>query len=172
MKHAQCHLDRKHYAKGLCQECYNRKWQEDHPGYSRQWDIKHRKTRNEISRRWRQKNRQHIREYKNKRRRENIQSRLRHTLRSRLNGIISNGQKVGSAVRDLGISIKAFMLYIENQFESGMSWDNYGEWHLDHIIPLASFDLTDRQQFLEAYNWLNYQPLWAKDNWSKGATQS
>lgn len=53
-----------------------------------------------------------------------------------------------------------------------MSWDNWGEWHLDHIQPLASFDLTDREQFLQATNYTNYQPLWALENIRKGAQRS
>src|SRR3990167_7847818 len=62
-------------------------------------------------------------------------------------------------------------LYIENQFEPGMSWNNYGRWHLDHVQPLASFDLTDRSQFLTACNWLNYQPMWSEDNFKKGGRE-
>ena len=85
--------------------------------------------------------------------------------------MIEGKQKAGSAVRDLGCSIPAFRLYIENQFEPGMSWDNYGKWHLDHVMPLSGFDLTDRTQFLEACNWLNYQPLWAADNIRKGGAK-
>lgn len=50
-----------------------------------------------------------------------------------------------------------------------MSWYNYGEWHLDHIIPLVSFDLTNRWQFARACHYTNYQPLWWWDNISKGA---
>lgn len=52
-----------------------------------------------------------------------------------------------------------------------MSWDNYGfsGWHIDHILPLASFDLTDPAQQSECFNFKNLRPLWAKDNLSKGA---
>ena len=59
--------------------------------------------------------------------------------------------------------------HIEKQFVDGMSWDNWAldGWHIDHIKPLASFDLTDRQQLLEACHYTNLQPLWAKDYLSK-----
>jgi hypothetical protein len=51
-----------------------------------------------------------------------------------------------------------------------MSWDNYGEWHVDHIIPVSAFDQTDPEQQKECWNYLNTQPLWAKDNMAKGST--
>jgi hypothetical protein len=70
-------------------------------------------------------------------------------------------------VGDLGCTIDEFKRYIEGKFGGGMSWDNYGEWHLDHIIPLSKFKLEDRQQLLIACNYTNYQPLWGKDNMSK-----
>ena len=98
---------------------------------------------------------------------ENLDERIKQRLRTRMYIAVRNGQKSGSAVRDLGCSIPHFKLYIENQFDPGMSWDNYGEWHLDHVIPLSNYDLNDRNQFLEAANWLNYQPLWAIDNLRK-----
>ena len=52
-----------------------------------------------------------------------------------------------------------------------MTWDNYGYdgWHLDHKTPLAAFDLTDREEFLQACHYTNYQPLWSLDNLRKGA---
>jgi len=65
--------------------------------------------------------------------------------------------------------MQEFVAHIERQFVSQMSWDNYGLWHLDHIRPLASFDLSDRDQFLEAAHFSNYQPLWAGDNLRKGS---
>ena len=48
-----------------------------------------------------------------------------------------------------------------------MTWDNWGDWHLDHIIPLSHFDLSDRKQLKQACHYTNMQPLWAADNLSK-----
>jgi HNH endonuclease. len=52
-----------------------------------------------------------------------------------------------------------------------MSWDNYGRdgWHIDHIRPCASFDLTDPEQQRQCFHYTNLQPLWAADNIRKGA---
>ena len=78
--------------------------------------------------------------------------------------------KSGSAVKDLGCSIPEFREYLEKKFQDNMSWNNYGRkgWHIDHIIPLANFDLTIREQFLCACHYTNLQPLWALDNRLKG----
>ena len=93
---------------------------------------------------------------------------IAENLRSRMNAAIRNGQKAGSAVDDLGISVEAFRMYLAEQFEEGMTWENHGTlWHVDHIKPLCQFDLTDRDQFLEAANWMNQRPLWAIDNLKK-----
>lgn len=98
-----------------------------------------------------------------------IQFRLACNLRGRLKDALRKGRKVGSAVRDLGCTVGELKIHLESKFTEGMSWDNYGQWHVDHIKPLAVFDLTNRQQFLEACNWTNLQPLWAADNIRKGA---
>lgn len=94
---------------------------------------------------------------------------LENNLRTRLRTALKDGAKVGSVIRDLGCSIVEFKTYIAAKFQDGMSWDNHGEWHLDHIKPLASFNLTDRTQFLQAFHYTNYQPLWAAENLKKGA---
>ena len=71
----------------------------------------------------------------------------------------------------LGTDIETARLHLENQFKENMSWDNHGNygWHIDHIIPCASFDLTDIEQQKKCFNYTNLQPLWAKDNMSKGS---
>ena len=103
--------------------------------------------------------------YKNKLKTD-IQYKLSRNLRNRLRDAVKNNYKDGSAVKDLGCSIKELKQYLESKFLPGMSWDNwtfYG-WHIDHIKPLSSFNLTDRNQLLEACHYTNLQPLWATDN--------
>lgn len=99
---------------------------------------------------------------------KDIQFKLSRYLRSRLSIALRGNSKSGSAVKDLGCSITYLKQYLESLFESGMSWDNYGKWHIDHIKPLSSFDLTDRNQLLKACHYTNLQPLWAKENLIKG----
>jgi len=95
--------------------------------------------------------------------------RIASMLRCRVRAAISNGPKMGSAVRDLGCSIGNFKEHLEKQFKPGMSWDNWSAdgWHIDHIIPLSKFNLSDRSEFLKATNYTNMQPLWATDNLKK-----
>ena len=99
----------------------------------------------------------------------NVNYKLSKILRARLFKALKNDQKRGSAIIDLGCTIPEFKQYLESKFQDGMTWDNWGlhGWHIDHILPLASFDLTDREQFSKACNYTNLQPLWAEENWSK-----
>jgi hypothetical protein len=106
--------------------------------------------------------------YQKRRLTEDINYKLRYNLRRRLVAALKIGQKSGSAVRDLGCSIEFLKQYLEERFQPGMSWDDYGLWHIDHIMPLASFNLTDREQFLQACHYTNLQPLWAEENMKKG----
>lgn len=116
-----------------------------------------------------QKLRNYMKEYRKERYDKDIQFRISTILRSRLGKAIKDEFKIGSAIKDLGCSITELKNYLESKFLSGMSWDNYGlyGWHIDHIKPLSTFDLSDRKQILEACHYTNLQPLWAKDNLSK-----
>lgn len=110
----------------------------------------------------------YARKYYKKRIKTDIQFKLTKSLRNRLKEAVKDGAKSGSAVSDLGCSIDEFKLYIEKLFTEGMSWDNWGKWHLDHIIPLSSVDLTVRENVLKVCHYTNIQPLWAEDNIRKG----
>jgi hypothetical protein len=104
--------------------------------------------------------------YNTNRRKEDPLFRLANILRVRLNKAIKRNSGI-SAVRDLGCSIADFKSYIETKFQPNMTWDNYGEWHIDHDIPLCRFDLSDPQQLKLACHYTNLQPLWATDNLRK-----
>jgi len=108
--------------------------------------------------------------YRDNKLRVDINFKLACYLRSRLVAAVKNNQKSGSAVRDLGCSIPELKTHLESKFQEGMSWENWSPdgWHIDHIIPLDSFDLQDREEFLKANNYTNLNPLWAKENLSKG----
>ena len=67
----------------------------------------------------------------------------------------------------LGCSPADLRQFIESKFLEGMSWDNFGEWEVDHIRPCASFDLTDPEQKRECFHFTNLQPLWRTDNRKK-----
>ena len=111
------------------------------------------------------KRREYIKTWKNNKRKNDINYKLSCSLRERVSRLV----RTGSAVKDLGCTVEELKSHLESKFQFGMSWDNYGlyGWHIDHIIPLSSYDLTDRKQLLEACHYTNLQPLWAKDNLSK-----
>ena len=68
----------------------------------------------------------------------------------------------------IGCTIDYLWAYLENKFTRGMTRENYGRWHIDHIVPCASFDLTDPEEQKICFHYTNLQPLWAIDNIRKG----
>lgn len=107
-----------------------------------------------------------------KRLHENLDHRIRCSLAKRINAAIKSGTKSARTMELLGCSINLFRQWIAHQFWRDMSWENYGAkgWHIDHIRPCASFDLTDPEEQRKCFHWTNMQPLWAKDNCSKRDT--
>lgn len=66
----------------------------------------------------------------------------------------------------VGCSLDDLRKHLEAQFTIGMTWDNYGDWHVDHVVPLCSADTEEK--LYELCHYTNLQPLWAADNISKG----
>lgn len=101
-----------------------------------------------------------------------IEFKLRHAIRNRINSAVKRNCRAGSAVDALGCSIVEFKRYLESMFWEGMTWNNWGQgpgtWQIDHIIPLSLFELADKEQFASACNYKNMQPLWSHINNSKG----
>jgi len=67
----------------------------------------------------------------------------------------------------VGCSIEDLRTHLENKFSEGMTWENQGKWHIDHIKPCASFDLDIEEERLACFHFTNLQPLWGPDNLSK-----
>lgn len=106
-------------------------------------------------------------------RKTNIEYRIKHRLRCMLNKVlkIQHIKKVNHTMDLVGCTVKQLIKYIESQFDTKMSWDNYGQygWHIDHIRPCASFDLTKPEEQFKCFNYKNLQPLWWPDNLSKNS---
>lgn len=71
----------------------------------------------------------------------------------------------------VGYTLDDLIKHLESQFENGMSWDNYGDWHIDHIKPVSSFNIKfiEDKELKECWSLQNLQPLWAGENIKKGA---
>lgn len=96
---------------------------------------------------------------------------VKMALRSRLKDLLRGKRNSATALSLLGCSLSDFVAYLTSRFKPGMSWSNYGlhGWHIDHIRPCASFDLSVESQRQECFHYKNMQPLWASENLSKHA---
>jgi hypothetical protein len=98
----------------------------------------------------------------------NINYKIAHYLRTRLNKVLKGERKSKSVLKLLGCTLEGFKVHLESKFTPGMSFSNYGKWHIDHISPCARFDLSKASEQRKCFHYSNLQPLWAKDNLSKG----
>ena len=122
------------------------------------------------------KHKKEILEYKNeyriKRMKNDPEYRIKKALRERLRTACKFGfaKKSEKAYNLLGADFETVKAHIESLFQEGMTWKNHGfyGWHIDHIIPCSSFDLTDPEEQKKCFHYTNLQPLWWKDNLSKG----
>lgn len=94
--------------------------------------------------------------------------RISNNLRSRILAALKNKNKSASTIELLGCDIVFFKKHLSGMFKTGMTWDNYGEWEIDHIKPCSKFNLIHPDQQKECFNYKNTQPLWKFENRSKG----
>lgn len=130
-------------------------------------DILNRLRKEQQNKEWYENNKDHhyslTKENWKKHYSNNINFRIAKVLRSRLYYAVKNT----SHINNLGCSIEELKAHLEAQFEPGMSWDNYGDWHIDHTRPLSRFNLQDPKHVKIVCNYSNLQPLWAEDNRKK-----
>lgn len=109
-------------------------------------------------------------DYFKQRRKEDIHFKISKNLRKRVWDALNGKSKSARTLELLDMELPEFRVYIQGQFRPGMTWENYGPaWHIDHVRPCASFDLSDSTQQRECFYWSNLQPLFAKENLEKGA---
>lgn len=117
---------------------------------------------------WRTKNREHFLEYCRRRKKEryhaDTQFRLKEILRSRFRSALKGATEHESALQLVGCSTQELREWLEDQFGEGMTWDNYGEWHIDHIIPCSAFELQHSEEQEVCFHYTNLRPMWAEDN--------
>lgn len=162
-----------------CKSCSKKaqvKWQEKNKNYFENYRQDNKQKRAEYNAEWYQKNKNRQRQTRNKwrakQRKDSPRYNIENALRCRIHGTIIKGSKSASTLELLGCSFEDCKKHLEAQWKEGMTWDNYGinGWHIDHIKPCASFDLTDPKQQSECFHYTNLQPLWAVDNIKKGAS--
>ena len=118
---------------------------------------------------WRKENKKNRNQYLNNKYQTDINFKFAMLLRGRFNKALKKNSKQGSAVKMLGCSIEEFKTYFQSLFTEGMTWENMGKngWEIDHIRPLASFDLSIPENQEKACHYTNLQPLWWIDNIKK-----
>ena len=168
----------------ICQKEYSQQNKETLKQYYQDWFTKTKLVRYQYNKEHRNNNKEKYKEYnkkykskstyKEKRRayekecrQNNVNFRLIQNMRRRINSLLKGDNKKSSQ-KLLGCSIEEFRYYLEKKFVDGMSWDNYGlyGWHIDHIIPISS--AKNNEELEKLFHYTNCQPLWAKDNLSKG----
>lgn len=160
-----------------CKKCdseYSRLWRKNNPEKAKEKDNRYHKANSEKikekSRLWRKANPEKCNEYSRKRKsnlKGNLSFRIGDAIRTSLHGN-KNGHHWESLV---GYSTDQLRERLEKQFIDGMTWDNKGEWHIDHIIPISKFNFEKPEDldFKRCWALSNLQPLWAIDNHKKHA---
>ena len=148
-----------------------------------EWGRRNRDKRLAYQRKWRASNQEQAnaanRRYEKteagraaaKRKKQTERGLIRSRLYARLTlAVRAQEARKAGRTRDLvGCTWAELRQHLESRFQPGMSWENRSQWHIDHIRPCASFDLTDPEQQKECFHYSNLQPLWAEDNIKKGA---
>lgn len=123
---------------------------------------------------WRKKNRKKITQnqliYERNRKKNEPAFKILKTLRSRLGNALrtQSARKSNRTLELTGCTVPYLMDYLEAKFQEGMTWENHGDWHIDHIKPCCKFNLLDVDEQKKCFYYTNLQPLWKKDNLIKG----
>ena len=95
-----------------------------------------------------------------------INRRIRNSINKRIRSFLFSKKK--KSLEYTGCSIDFLKKWFEFNFEENMNWENYGKWHIDHIIPCNNFDFNNQEHINTCFNWKNLRPCWGLENIVKG----
>jgi hypothetical protein len=153
---------------------YHKKYYQENKEYIKEHKKKYYEnnidTKKEYTKLYYEENKNKIINRHNKKYKNDSVYKFKHNLRSLILGSFKRNsnqfRKKSKTETILGCKIEEFRIYIQSKFKKGMALENHGEWHLDHIIPLAS--ATTEEDIIKLNHYTNFQPLWAEENLSKG----
>ena len=156
---------RKHYEE---KKRYRRKWKKDNPGYKKEYDQRPdvKKHQKEYQKEWQKENREKCNRRVRYKRANDLKFRLNDSMSISVR-LALKGNKSGRHWETLvGYTIQDLINRLSVNFQEGMSWQNYGDWHLDHKKPVSLFHYKtpEEQAFKDCWSLANLQPLWAIDN--------
>lgn len=127
------------------------------------------KYRKEVRSQWAlESDREYLRDWHRNKRRTDPNYNLGNRLRSRIWHALNRHKKSASTEELTGCTLAELRAHLEKQFKPGMSWERPGEWHIDHRWPCARFDLSRADEQRACFHYTNLQPLWKRENLSKG----
>lgn len=137
--------------------------------YKKEYYLKNKFKYKKYMKKWVKKNRKLLNEKRRIKIKNNPKFKLSIILRNRILKALKGIKKNESTLKLLGVrDVKEVWNHLEKSFKPGMTLKNHGKWHIDHIIPCASFDLTKLSEQRKCFHYTNLQPLWASENLSKG----
>jgi hypothetical protein len=152
------------------------KWRNNNKEYLSQkhkkWSEINRSHLKEYHQKWREKNidkhRETKRDYERNRKSNDPIYRLISNFKSAMSTVLkeSNVNKYGHYFDILGYTPEELINHLEKQFTEGMTWDNYGEFHVDHKLPISSFNIKEigDDEFMKCWSLDNLQPMWGEEN--------
>ena len=152
------------------------KYKERKTEYHKEWSKQNRDKLNEYHKEWRGKNidkhRETKRTYQKEKRHTDPIYKLISNFRTAIYIVLKENKldKYTNYFNMVGYSAEQLKEHLEKQFKDGMNWENYGEWHVDHIKPISSFifETCDDDQFKVCWSLDNLQPMWGIENIKKG----
>jgi hypothetical protein len=145
-------------------------WREKFRKCSKEFYEKNKEILIKKSKEYREKNKEKMRklsrDWENKKNKEDGFFRMKKRIRERIRDYMKGENKGVKTKEIIGLDYNEFKEFISSKFSDGMSWENYGKWHLDHIITLCS--AKNKEEILILNHYTNLQPLWAEDNLKKG----